>query len=86
MDKPLLRTLTEYDDYKTLYLKPKEGQFDNDFLDEGPVLVSGVITVTSVFLGGKDPSLLIRVDEMTITKTTPIKPKKPVVIDDSDDE
>lgn len=86
LTKPLLRSLVEKGEYRTLYLKPKPEQFNKNFLNEKAVLVSGVITVTAIFLGSKDSSLLIMVNEMTITKAPPREPKKPVVLLDSDDE
>ena len=86
LSKPLLRCLVEKDEYKTLYLKPKPSQIDEDMLDVGFVLVSGLITVTAIYKGHEHPSLLIRVDGLDIQKAPPRE--KPTVMalcdDDSD--
>ena len=58
LKKPLLRCLVEKGEYKTLYLKPKPDQFDEDVLDERYVVVSGIITITAIYLGCGHPSLL----------------------------
>ena len=51
LTKPLLRCLVERDEYKTLYLKLKPGQFGEDMLDVESVVVSGLITVTAIYKG-----------------------------------
>ena len=71
LTKPFLRCLVEKDEYNTLYLKPKPYQFDEDMLDVGPVVVSGLITVTAIYKGHEHPSLLVRVDEIDIQKAPP---------------
>ena len=71
LTKPLLRCLVEKDEYKTLYLKLKPDQFDEDMLDVESVVVSGLITVTAICKGHEHPSLLIRVDEVEIKKAPP---------------
>ena len=68
LTKPLLRCLVEKDEYKTLYLKLKPGQFDEGMLDVKSVVVSGLITVTAIYKGHEHPSLLVRVDEIDIKK------------------
>ena len=84
LTKPLLRCLFERDEYKTLYLKLKPAQFDEDMLDVGSVVVSGLITVTTIYKGHEHPSLLVRVDELEIKKSPPReRPKvKPLCDDD----
>ena len=85
LSKPLLRALVEKDEYKTLYLKLKPDQFDEGRLDVGSVMVSGLITVTSIYKGHEHPSLLIRVDEIDIKKAPPHeKPKVKALCDDDD--
>ena len=49
LTKPLLRCLFERDEYKTLYLKLRPDQFDEDMLDVESVLVFGLITVTAIY-------------------------------------
>ena len=71
--KPLLRCLVEKGEYRTLYLKPKPDQFDNGMLDEGSVVVSGLITVTAIYKGSEHPSLLVRVDKIEIKKAPRVK-------------
>ena len=83
LKKPLLRCFVEKDGYKTLYLKPKE--FDEDMLDEQYVLVSGIITVTAIYLGSKHPSLIVRVDEMDIKNAPPCEKPKVEVLFDGDE-
>lgn len=86
LSKPLMRCLVEKGEYKSLYLKPKPEQFDEEMLDERSVLVSGIITVTAFYLGCEHPSLLVRVDEIDIRKAPP-REKPPVeVLSDSDDD
>ena len=68
LKKPLLRCLVEKGEYKTLYLKPKPDQFDQGVLDERSVIVSGLITITAIYLGCEHPSLLVRVDDIDIKK------------------
>ena len=84
LTKPLLRCLVEKDKYKTLYLKLKPDQFDDDMLDVKSVVVFGLITVTAVYKGHEHPSLLVRVDEIGIQKAPPReKPEvKPLCDDD----
>ena len=76
LTKPLLRCLVEKDEYKTLYLKLKPGQFDEDMLDVESVVVSGLITVTAIYKGHEHPSLLVRVDELNIQKAPPRERRK----------
>ena len=38
----------EKGEYKSLYLKPKPDQFDEEMLNEHSVVVSGVITVMAI--------------------------------------
>ena len=71
LTKPLLRCVVEKNGYKTLYLKLKPGQFDDDMLDVESVVVSGLITVTAIYKGHEHPSLLVRVDELEIEKAPP---------------
>ena len=71
LTKQLLRCLVEKDEYKTLYLKLKPDQFDDDMLDVKSVVVSGLITVTAIYKGHEHPSLLVRVDELDIQKAPP---------------
>ena len=67
-----------------MYLKPKE--FDEDMLDVEYVLVSGIITVTAVYLGHEHPSLIVRVDEMDIKNAPPREKPKVEVLSDDDEE
>ena len=85
LKKPLLRCLVEKGEYKTLYLKPKPEQFDEDMLDERSVVVSGVITITAIYLGCEHPSLLVRVDDIDIKKAPPREKPKVEVLSDDDD-
>ena len=86
LTKPLLRCLVEKGEYKTLYLKPKPDQFDDDMLDEGSVVVSGLITVTAIYKGHEHPSLLVRVDEIEIKKAPPREnPEVRALCEDDDD-
>ena len=71
LTKPLFRCLVEKNGYKTLYLKLKPDQFDEDMLDVKSVVVSGLITVTAIYKGHEHPSLLVRVDELDIQKAPP---------------
>ena len=71
LTKPFLRCLVEKGEYKTLYLKPKPDQFDEDMLDVKSVVVSGLITVTAIYKGHEHPSLLVRVDQLEIEKAPP---------------
>ena len=71
LTKPLLRCLVEKDVYKTLYLKLKPDQFDEDMLDVKSVVVSGLFTITAIYKGHEHPSLLVRVDELEIKKAPP---------------
>ena len=83
LSKPLLRCLVEKDEYKTLYLKLKPVQFDEGMLDVESVVVSGLITVTSIYKGHEHPSLLVRVDEIDIQKAPPReRPKVRALCDD----
>ena len=76
LTKPRLRCLVEKDEHKTLYLKLKPGQFDEDMLDVESVVVSGLITVTAIYKGHEHPSLLVRVDELNIQKAPPRERRK----------
>ena len=83
LSKPLLRCLVEKDEYKTLYLKPKPDQFDEDMLDVKSVVVSGLITIIAIYKGHEHPSLLVRVDEIEIKKAPPRgKPEVRALCDD----
>ena len=84
LSKPLLRCLVEKDEYKTLYLKLKPDQFDEDMSDVGSVVVSGLITVTAIYKGHEHPSLLVRVDEIDIRKAPPRE--RPTVVALCDDD
>ena len=68
LSKSLLRSLIQKDDYKTLYLKLKSDQFDEEMVDVKSVVVFGLVTVTAIYKGHEHPSLLIRVDEIDIKK------------------
>ena len=81
LSKPLLRCLVEKDEYKTLYLKLKSDQFDEDRVDVQSVVVSGLMTVSAIYKGCEHPSLLIRVDEIDIKRE---KPKVKALCDDDD--
>ena len=85
LSKSLLRCLIEKDDYKTLYLKLKSDQFDEEMVDVKSVVVSGLVTVTAIYKGHEHPSLLIRVDEIDI-KNAPPREKPAVVALCEDDE
>ena len=86
LSKPLMRCLVKKGEYKSLYLKPKPEQFDEDLLDERFVLVSGILTVTAIYMGCEHQSLFVRVDEIDIKKAPP-REKPPVeVLSDSDDD
>ena len=85
LTKPFLRCLVEKDEYKTLYLKPKPDQFDEDMLDVKSVVVSGMVTVTAIYKGCESPSLLVRVDEIDIKKAPPReKPAVKALCEDDD--
>ena len=85
LSKPLLRCLVEKDEYKTLYLKLKSDQFDEEMIDVGSVVVSGLMTVSAIYKGYEHPSLLIRVDEICIKKAPKReKPKVTALCDDDD--
>ena len=51
-----------------MYLKLKPDQFDEDVLDERSDVVSGVITITSIWVAIEHTSLLVRVDDIDIIK------------------
>ena len=84
LSKPLLRALVEKDEYKTLYLKLKPDQFDEDMLDVKSVVVSGLITITAIYKGHEHPSLLVRVDEIDIQKAPPRERSTVVALCDDD--
>ena len=85
LPKPLLRCLVEKDDYKTLYLKLKSDQFDEEMIDVKSVVVSGMVTVTAIYKGCESPSLLVRVDEIDIKKAQPReKPAVKALCEDND--
>ena len=80
LSKPLLRCLVEKGEYRILYLKTKPDQFDEEMLDEHSVVVSGIITVTAIYMGCEHPSPFVRVDEIDIKKAPPReKPKVEVL-------
>ena len=81
----LLRALVEKGEYRALYLTPKPEQFDQKMINEKAVMASGVITVTAIYLGDS-PSLLIDIDKLTIVKAPLQKPKKRVILSDSENE
>lgn len=85
LSKLLLRCLVERSGYRSLYLKLKPDQFEDEMLNEPSVLVSGIITVTAIYTDTEHPPLLVRVDEMEIKKAPPrAKPKVEVLSDDDE--
>ena len=74
LSKPLLRCLVGKDEYRNLYLKLKEDEFDKDMLDVKNVMVNAQITVTAIYKGCEHPSLLVCVDDISVVKAPP-RPK-----------
>ena len=82
-EEPLLRRLQQNDEFNNFYLKLNEDQFDKEVLNEEHVTVNAQITLSSVYLGYVYPTLLVRVNKISIEKCS--MPKCDV-IETSDDE